>query len=293
MATRLDGRPVTILVVLAVCGLASFVALAEPLKERSAIVGAVSREEKARIAALSDVNELVNLLKTGVRGQKSAAARALMRKGRVDILLATAKAGPSDSSNIIIEAYQPRATAKSDVKKRQEVDAYVAFLEEQLRSKSPVVRPLQALRSLGRMVRCEVGRHSSDPRLPRPAPRYGHKRVVNALIKGLKDKRAGASGTAAMWLGIVGAYDLGRAQLVSDALTAHRQATASAPAPTEDQQRYKKMRLGLLDRAIKNFNRERSRRIRSGVEGETGKAKAPSRQPASSKTGAGEKSPNR
>ena len=97
MTTRLGARPVTILVVLAVWGLASLVVPAGHLESR--FPGPrVSTRERARIAALSDVNELVRLLKTGARGQKEAAVRALGREGRGDILLAIARTGPRGTS---------------------------------------------------------------------------------------------------------------------------------------------------------------------------------------------------
>ena len=282
MTARLGGRPVMILVVLAVWGLASLVVPAGHPDSRFA-GPRVSTRERARIAALSDVDELVRLLKTGARGQKEAAVRALAREGRGDILLATARTGPSGTSHIIIELYQPKATAESDAKTKKEVDAYLTFLEEQLRSKSPIVGPQWAVRSYARTV---YWRRIPRPREPRPAPRYQHRRVIRFLITLLKDKRAATSelkvervvagNAAARWLGNIGAYDLGNAQVVSDALTAYRQAVASAPASNKDEQKYKKMRLGLIDHAIGRFNRERALRIRFGVEGKKSKAKTPS-----------------
>ena len=111
------------------------------------------------------------------------------------------------------------------------------------------------------------------------------------MITLLKDKRAATSelkvervvagNAAARWLGNIGAYDLGNAQVVSDALTAYRQAVASAPASNKDEQKYKKMRLHMIDQAIKWFNRERAWRIRFGVEGRKSEAKTPSTRPSS------------
>jgi len=281
----------TMAVVLVVFGLAmsespAFAESPKDIKDQGAIGGGwISTEEKARIAALSEA-ELVKLLKTGIYGQKSAAVDVLLAKDKGDVLLSIAKAGPKDTSEIIIESYVPWALPYSDAGAKESVDAYLTWLEEQLKSESPVVRPEKSVRSIARVAYWAAAEYGFQPLKPRPAPRYQHQRVVSDLIGLLKHKKGGVSDYAAHWLGVVGGYTAEQAKEAGTALEAYRKTVAAQPASKKKiEQERKNARLRAINHAIKDLKRERKRRVRFGVETAVPdprikRPKAPATQPA-------------
>jgi hypothetical protein len=266
MHTRLNGRlGIIVASIVWSVAMSEAVVAAEPPVNESALAGGIANEEKARIAALPEA-ELVALLKTGTRGQIDAAVGALVAKDKGDTLLAAAKAGPPLTSKVIIESYVPTATPESDAKAKAAVDAYLAWLEEQLKSDSPLVGPESAVRSLGRVAQPGPHEMGLDPTKPIPGgPRYQHQHVVGDLIGLLKDKRVSVSDAAAHWLGSVGGYTEEKAAVALAALEGFRQDVAAQPSSNSKEQKYQEMRVGWIDNAISRLKVERERRVRSAA----------------------------
>jgi len=257
-------------VVLVACGLTvvARTSCAEPPR-RSAIVGkSLTAEERARIRSSPD-NDLVSIVKTGGIDARGVAIGALMARDKGDLLLAIAKAGPRQVSDEVIEGYVPIAATDANSAAKERVDAYIAWLEEQLKAESPVVSPHVAVRGLGRVAvlpSCGMRNLPTEPRMPAP---YQYQRVVSDLCGLLNDKRLLVRTEAVHRLGPVGGYTEKGTELAKSALTAYRKVVAAqAPDDAKGRER-QQVYLGEIDAAIKFVLVQRATRIRFGVEGET------------------------
>jgi hypothetical protein len=251
MNTIKNGRLV-IAVALVVCGLGESVAFAESPKNESAFPGTkLSTEERARIAAMSEY-ELANLTKTGTRGQQEAAVRALMAKDKGDVLLAIAKRGPPGATDIVIELYVPMAMPESNTKTKESVEAYLVWLEDQIKSESPVVPLGRVVRCLGRMIR-------RDPTIKELEPPYQYQRIVGDLVWLLKNKGTSVGDAVVSLLGNSGGYTPEQAQEVIAALETYKQVLSAQPVDDEQEKLRQALSLTAVGIAIKRVNSELER----------------------------------
>jgi hypothetical protein len=282
MEAKPNGGMMTAVVLIA-CFMAASApaAVARPPEDTSsAIVGAkTSDQEKDRIDGLSEAN-LVNLIKTGTYGQKEAAVKVLAGRGKGDMLLAAAKAGPRAASEVIIEGYVPKARPEGDANAKAAVDAYLDWLEEQLKAKSPVIGPDKAIRSLSRVVFWDSAQYDTTSDKPVPPPPYQHQRVVNVLIGLLKGKGKAVSDAAALELGGVGGYAAEQAQAATAALKAYKEAVAAETSATKKEKENQESRLHQIDFAIDLVKRDWDFRLRFAGKGHKDGNPTPATAPA-------------
>ena len=209
---------------------------------------ASGEDERAATATMTR-EQLAGLARDGDYEHASAAVKQLLKDGGIennfDLLMGIAKA--KNRGDMIVERMTPHAADTSDPVTKARVDAYLDFLEQQMKAPAAaVVRPRQAVRSMARTVYWSAAEDKRRPGDPPPQPRYQHLRVLADLIGCLKDPRREVSDEAVSWVANVGGYAMGPADAIP-ALQAYRQAVAAQPAANQKEQ---EQRLQAVDRAI-------------------------------------------
>jgi hypothetical protein len=258
--------PISVLALCAIVWASSYAAEQAPTTKAPGL----SEAERASMATMTR-EQLAAVVRTGDYAHVSAAVPQLMQTGGVaenfGLLLSIAKDSKETfRGDIIVEYMVPHASADGAAESKARVDAYVAFLEQQLRDPAAgAVTPAQAVRSLARTVYWNAAAHPGIPGQPRPAPGYPYRHVVNDLLGLLKDKRPLVQDAAVSWLGNVGGYAAEQSREVIAALGTYRRGVAAQPAGSEKAKERQEMRLAQTDRAIQDVIREQQRRAEAAA----------------------------